>query len=206
MALLSGTDLRVDPVLAQNFVVNLIESPSGTSSLLSGIAKVAAGVVADVLLGGFSECSGLEMSMTPHEYEQGGDNGRVLRFANRVKWTNIKLSRGIASNTALWDWHAEFVRGRGRRRDGVITLLDAQMVPRAIWHFSRGLPVKFTGPTMNAGTNTIAIEQIEIAHEGIISIPGVGIGGALASGLLGGDVAGGLAGAASGAAGLAGSL
>lgn len=171
MALLSQTGLRLDPVLNHNFLISLIDSSSDLGSLVST-------AVFDVYAGGFMECSGIEMSMQPEEYKEGGNNGFVRKFPSRVTWTNITLKKGIAASTSLWDWHYGFVEGKGKRRDGVIILLSDLHVPNNIWSFRRGLPVKYTGPAMNATQNTVAIEAIEIAHEGIYQVPFVGLGSA----------------------------
>jgi len=171
MAFLNQTGLRLDPVLNHNFLISLIDSSSNLGSLVST-------VVFDVLAGGFMECSGLEMSMQPEEHKEGGNNGRVLKFPSRVTWTNLTLKKGIAASTSLWDWHYGFVEGKGKRRDGVIILQSDLHVPNNIWSFRRGLPVKYSGPAMNATQNTVAIETIEIAHEGIYQVPLVGLGSA----------------------------
>lgn len=176
--------LRADPVLNHNFVVSLIDTSSGLDAALS----IGMSALFDVALGGFTECSGLEMTMKTEDYKEGGDNGGVRRFANRVEWSNITLKKGLGSGTALWDWHYGFVIGRGHRRDGLIALLNEMHVPNAIWLFTRGLPVKYTAPALNAMQNNVAIEAIEIAHEGVIQLPFVGL-------------ASGIAGAAAGAAG-----
>src|SRR5580765_972628 len=140
MALLSQTALRGDPLLNHNFVISLIDS----SSTLSLLGSVAMSAVFDVALGGFNECSGLEMSMQPEEYKEGGRNGTVLKFPSRVTWSNISLKKGIGSGTALWDWHYGFVEGKGKRRDGLIVLLNDLHIPKNIWYFRRGVPVKYT--------------------------------------------------------------
>jgi phage tail-like protein len=171
MALLSQTGVRLDPVLNHNFVISLIDS----SSLLGSLTMSA---IFDVALGGFNECSGLEMSMQPEEYKEGGRNGTVLKFPNRVTWSNITLKKGVGAKQGLWEWHYGFVEGKGKRRDGVIVLLTDLHLPNNIWYFQRGLPVKYTGPSMNAMQNNVAIEAIEIAHEGIYQVPFVGIGAA----------------------------
>jgi phage tail-like protein len=129
----------------------------------------------DVAVGGFSECSGLEMSLKVEEYREGGRNSTVLKFPTRVEWSNITLKKGIGG-PALWDWHYGFVEGQGKRRDGIIALLTDLRVPHNIWYFRRGLPVKYTGPTLNATQNNVAIESIEIAHEGIYQLPLVSLG------------------------------
>jgi phage tail-like protein len=181
MALLSGLGGRIDPLLNHHFVVSLID----TSSSLALIGSLARSSILDVAVGGFSEMSGLELSMQPEEYKEGGRNGAVLKFPNRVTWSNLTLKRGIGIGTALWDWHYGFVTGEGKRRDGMIVLLDEKKEPGRIWYFRRGLPVKYTGPTLNATQNNVAIESVEIAHEGIYQVGGLGIAGAAASALAG---------------------
>jgi len=156
-----------NPLLNHNFVISLIDS---ASTLGSGSISQAA--IFDVAVGGFSEVTGLEISMQADEFKEGGNNGFIHKFPARVTWSNIVLKKGIGTSTALWDWQYEFAVGRGRRRDGVIMLLtDFQQTPNNIWHFRRGLPVKYTGPAMNAAQSSVAIESIEIAHEGIVQIP-----------------------------------
>ena len=153
-----------NPLLSHNFVISLIDNPSSLGSL----AKSA---IFDLAVGGFSECSGLEMSMQPEEFKEGGNNGFIHKFPTRVTWSNITLKKGIGTSMALWDWHYGFAVGKGKRRDGVITLLTDLQVPNNVWYFRRGLPVKYTGPSMNATQNNVAIEAIEITHEGIYQVP-----------------------------------
>jgi len=169
MALLSGTPLRSDPVLGRNFMISLVD----TSSTMALLGSAALSAIFDAALGGFSECSGLEMSLKTEDYREGGNNGAVLHFPSRVEWGNITLKKGVAGS-GLWDWHFGFVEGRGKRRDGVIALLNAQMLPVNIWHFRRGLPIKYGGPSLNAAQSGVAIESIEIAHEGLYQVPFVG--------------------------------
>lgn len=172
MSMISKTALRGDPVLNHNFVISLLDSSAGSG--LPG--EVTLSAVFDVVAGGFSECSGLETSMKVEEFNEGGRNGEVLKFAGRISWTNITLKKGIGSSTALWDWYYGFVEGRGKRRDGVIILLNELKVPNNIWHFRKGIPVKYTGPSLNATQNSVSIEAIEIAHEGLFQAPGIGVG------------------------------
>lgn len=197
MALLSQTALRNDPVLNHNFVISLLD----TSSALAIVGSALLSGLLDVALGGFSECQGLEASMKVEEYNEGGNNACVLKFPGRVSWTNITLKRGVATNAELWNWSYGFVQGRGKRRDGVIALLNEQMLPANIWYFRRGLPLKYSGPQMNATQNNVAIESIEIAHEGLLQLPFAGLAGALGSAVGGGGVGGFVSGVASGTAG-----
>ncbi len=181
MALLNALGLRADPLLSHNFVIGLLD----TSSDLALARSIALATITDVAVGGFSECTGLEMSLDIKDYEEGGNNGIVLKFPTRVKWANITLKKGVGTGTALWDWHYGFVEGQGKRRDGVIVLLDELHVPNHIWYFRKGLPLKYTGPSFNASQNNVAIESIEIAHEGIYQAPYLGYAAAAVGGIAG---------------------
>jgi phage tail-like protein len=161
---------RIDPLLNHNFIISLLDS----SSTLALIGSIASTTLLGNSAAGFSECSGIELTMQPEEYKEGGRNGAVLKFPSRVTWSNLTLKRGIAISTDLWDWHYGFVTGNGSRRDGTITLLDEQRQPNRIWYFSRGLPVKYSGAMLNATQNQVAVETVEIAHEGMYQVGGLG--------------------------------
>ena len=148
--------VRVDPYRAFNFLITLVDSGAGSGPPQKSQAS-----------GGFSECTGLDISLDIEEYKEGGNNGLILRFPTRVKWSNLRLKRGIAQSDELWLWHFGFVGGQVARRDGVVTLQDEQQNSVKSWSFTRGLPVKWTGPSLNASQNQIAIEELEIAHEGL---------------------------------------
>src|SRR5258708_3915716 len=110
MAVAGEVGLRLDPLLAHNFLITLIDT---TSSLAMSVLSTA---VFDVALGGFTECTGLEMSLDVEEYREGGRNGESLQFPKGVRWSKITLKKGIGAGTALWDWHYGFVTGTGKRR------------------------------------------------------------------------------------------
>lgn len=177
MALALGIPgLRSDPVRTYNFLITLVDATSAMATLGSAVDNI--------VLGGFTECSGLEMELETETYNEGGNNGRALNFPTRVKWSHIHLKRGAALSMELWKWHYAFVEGKGKRRDGLIVLQDDLHVPVQVWAFSRGLPVKWTGPSMNASQSQVGIEELEIAHEGLRShTPGSILGG-IVEGLL----------------------
>lgn len=154
---------RIDPVLGFNFLVTFVESGSTLATTPYDITSSP--------WGGFSECSGLETTLDVEEYREGGNNGAVLKFPTRVTWANLRFRRGLAISHLLWDWHYAYVQGAGRRKDGIIILQDETHSPVQVWQFFRGLPVKWTGPSMNAAQNQVAIEELEIAHEGIKLAP-----------------------------------
>ena len=126
--------------------------------------------------GAFAECSGLQLEADVREFLEGGRNDGVVRRVGRVKLVPIVLKRGMFSpgpndgaDTALWDWITSMISGSGvRRYNGEIVLLNpALTLAHATWTFERGLPVKVVGPTLNAKTGDIAIEELHIAHEGL---------------------------------------
>jgi phage tail-like protein len=186
MTALGVVGIRLDPLMGYNFLVSLLD----TSSTLATLESAALSAVTDVALGGFSECTGLDTTLETEEYREGGRNGTTLRFPTRVTWAPIVLKRGMGAGSELWDWHHGFARGEGKRRDGVITLLNDLHLPSHIWYFRRGLPARYTGPALNAGQSAVAIESIEVVHEGIYQVPYIGFGAAAAAGaasaLLGG--------------------
>lgn len=155
---MSITGMRDDPFRAFNFYISLTESAGLLQKAIFGTEQVAAG--------GFSECSGLEANMTVEEYVEGGLNGYVHKFMTRMTYANIVLKRGMSFSNELWQWHADFINGEGKRMDGVIVLQNEIGLPVRSWKFVRGLPVKMTGPTLNAAQSAVAIESLEIIHEG----------------------------------------
>jgi phage tail-like protein len=167
------------PVTGYNFSVQLIDTSLPGTALIATLAPPPAG--------GFSECLGLESTMQVEEYREGGRNDGVLKFPGRIGGANIKLKRGVGLSTDFWDWHQAYLNGTGKRRDGVIELLDDTASVVASWRFRRGLPVHWIGPNLVAGQSTVAIEELEIAHEGL-SVQTLGVIGALANtiGSLGG--------------------
>ena len=151
----------LDPVRSFNFLVALVDSSqTGVLAALRNIASIA--------LGGFSECSGLEGTLQVYDHPEGGGNDTTLHFPTRMSWSNIRLRRGVTLSDELWNWHYDFVQGRGRRRDGIIVLENELRMPIKVWQFSRGIPTKWTGPALDAAQSRVAIEELEITHEGLL--------------------------------------
>jgi len=100
------------------------------------------------------------------EYREGNErhlNVRKLRGLNKVP--NIVLKRGITPDTQLYEWYRLILNGTDARRDGAVTLTneDQQAVHR--WAFKAGWICKWEGPNLNATSNDVAIETIEICVE-----------------------------------------
>jgi phage tail-like protein len=164
--------VRFDPFPAFNFHITLIDTSSTLATARTAINFVAAG--------GFSECSGLEGTLQVEEYPEGGENRFVHKFPTRMTYSNIVLKRGAGFTEELWNWHFDYVNGKGKRRDGLIILRNELQIAVKLWIFKRGLPLKWTGPTLNAGQSAVAIETLEIMHEGLELVSPGTVGAAIA--------------------------
>lgn len=160
----SLTGIRLDPPLNHNFLVMIVD----TSTPGAFLASAAFSLAGDVLFGGFSECSGLDMTMQAEKLHEGGLNNTEHRFPTRITWENLTLKRGVSRlSQSGWDWLYDFGEGKVKRKDGLIILMDDHHLPHNVWTFKRGLPVKFQGPPMKGVASEVAIESLEIAHEGL---------------------------------------
>jgi|SRR5579864_504312 len=152
--------LRIDPLSTFNFYITLIDNSNLLGTLITAVLNYA--------VAGFSECSGLDATIEITDYREGGVNGYVHKFAGRTSYTNLTLKHGVIYlYDDLWTWHHDWVQGAGNRKDGLIVLLDESRKPAKVWKFKRAIPTKWVGPSMNAAQSNVAIESLEIAHEGL---------------------------------------
>ena len=137
-------DLK-DPAGSYNFLVEI-----------DGITRAA-----------FRECTGLESTVETVEYREGGGNLTTRKLPGRTSFGNITLRWGITDDRELYDWHREVVDGATERRNGSIVLLNRRGEEIRRWNFERAWPPRYQGPEFNAEGNEIAIETLELAHEGL---------------------------------------
>jgi phage tail-like protein len=152
--------LRIDPLGVFNFYLTLLDTSNVIGTLITAAIsyKVA----------GFSECSGIEATLEVFEYKEGGLNDHVHKFPTRASFANITLKHGVIYlYDDLWSWHNDWVLGQGKRKDGLIVMLDESRMPAKIWRFKQGIPMKWVGPALNANQSAVAIESLEISHEGL---------------------------------------
>jgi phage tail-like protein len=117
-------------------------------------------------IGWFSECSGLAVEYEVMEYQEGGENTFVHRLRGRAKYPNLVLKRGVTYESALLDWFLD-CQTQAKRAQIDVTLLGPGKAYVRSWSFWDAFPVKWTGPTLNAGSSSIATETLEIAHHGL---------------------------------------
>jgi phage tail-like protein len=110
----------------------------------------------------FKSCTGLSAQVDTMPYTEGGVTAFTRVVMNTMKWSNIVLSQGFTGDMNLFSWITTPFR-----TDGTIVALGPGMKPVASWQFTKGYPVNWKGPDLDATKNEIAIETIEIAHEGL---------------------------------------
>mgnify|MGYP003519606601 FL=1 len=142
---MARTGERVDPYRAFNFRVEL----------------------EGLVTGGFSKCSGLQVEIETKEVREGGVNDYIDHFGGRVKHVPLVLERGLCDIDGLWAWYQDAARGRVKRKNGTIHLLDAFQSPVMHWDFKQAWPTKWTGPELRADANAVAFESIELVHRGL---------------------------------------
>jgi phage tail-like protein len=148
---MAATAERIDPYRSFNFRLTIDSIPYGA----------------------FSECSGLTADGDAVDYREGTDlQPNVRKLVGLRKYTNIVLKRGYTGSEqdkSLWAWHTEIVNGIIKRRNVTITLLDDTRQKEVMaWHIENAWLNKIEGPSFKASGNEVAIESVEIVHEGMV--------------------------------------
>jgi phage tail-like protein len=119
---------------------------------------------------GFSEVSGLTQENQPIEYRDGSFlEYSPIKMPGLRKFNNVTLKRGIVkSDNDFANWLSTVKLNTVERRDLVISLLNEEHQPVMVWKVHNAFPIKVEGPGLKATGNEVAIESIEIAHEGLV--------------------------------------
>ncbi|MFN6945486.1 MAG: phage tail protein [Cytophagaceae bacterium] len=117
---------------------------------------------------GFQEVTGLTMETQFIEYRAGNDPMYVTsKLPGLKKHGTLTLKKGIfRGDDSFWEWFTDVQTNSDRRETITIKLLDEEQNPVVVWTVNRAFPVKISGPDLKADANEVAIESIEIAHEG----------------------------------------
>ena len=120
--------------------------------------------------GAFREVGGLDSETEVIEHRVTGKGGNLIvhKVPGALKWSNITLKRGITDSMDMWQWRKVVEEGNmpEARKNGTITMYNQKGDPIARWNFINAWPSKLTGPSANAANNEVAIEELEITHEG----------------------------------------
>ena len=120
--------------------------------------------------GGFSEVTGFDASIDVIEYREGDMTQTPLKIPGLKKYGNITLKQGLVDSMVLYEWMPAGLEGDVERKTLTITLLDIAGSPAASWQIINAWPVKYTAPDFNATSSEVAIESLEIAHEGMTRV------------------------------------
>lgn len=117
---------------------------------------------------GFSECSGLNAETTPIEYREGNESLTARKLPGLIKYGNVTLKHGITQDLETYNWFKSVADGAVDRKQTMsVILLDEQRSEVVRWNLLQAWPCKYVAPDMKADGNEIAIESVEICHEGL---------------------------------------
>lgn len=120
--------------------------------------------------GGFSEASGFDASIDVIEYREGDMIQTPMKLPGLKKYGNITLKQGVADSMVMYEWMIAGVEGEVERKTITITILDETETATSSWQVINAWPAKYTAPDFNALASEVAIESIEIAHEGMTRV------------------------------------
>jgi len=118
---------------------------------------------------GFSEVAGLTQENQAIEYRDGSfPEYSSIKMPGLRKFTNVTLKRGVVKgDNQFFKWLSTVKLNTVERRDLIVSLLNEEHQPVMVWKVMRAFPVKVEGPGLKATGNEVAIESIELAHEGL---------------------------------------
>ncbi|MCP4368469.1 MAG: phage tail protein [Deltaproteobacteria bacterium] len=136
--------MRIDPLSSFNFLVEI-----------EGVTSA-----------GFQEVNLSDNENDITEYREGNEDITVRKLPGLKKFSNVTLKRGLTTDKALWDWRKKVMDGQVERQNVSIILLDENRNERVRWNIINAWPSKWTGPELKAPASEIAIETLELCHEG----------------------------------------
>lgn len=117
----------------------------------------------------FEEVSGLDVEAQPIEYRHGDSPVyATIKMPGLKKFSNVTMKKGVfKGDNKFWDWFNKIKMNTIQRVPVTISLLDESGKPTMVWTLANAWPTKITGTDLKAQGNEVAIETIEIAHEGL---------------------------------------
>jgi phage tail-like protein len=117
---------------------------------------------------GFKGATGLDASTAATKYREGTDATLASRqVPGLLTMSNITLTRGVTDDRSLWDWREGVMKGNTQRRNISIVLRDDQGNEKIRWNLRDCWPIKWAGPSFDATADAVAIETLELVHEGL---------------------------------------
>ena len=140
-----------------------------SDTAMLGLSMRFAVVVDGVDLGGWATCAGLAVTFNLVERTEGGVNDRTVWLPGRIKYPKVTLTRAMTApdSAKVMKWLSSMI-DKDRGGTAKITLFDAHNEEVSSWSLQNVLPWAWTGPTLNATSKDVAVEKLELVHEGFL--------------------------------------
>ena len=116
---------------------------------------------------GFSEATVPDSTVDVIEYREGNETTTVRKLPGLTKYGNLTLKWGITDSMDLYNWHRAVTQGQIERKNISVIVIDEAGNDKARWNFFQAWPTKYDAPDLTAKGNDVAIETLEIVHEGM---------------------------------------
>ena len=123
-----------------------------------------------IVQAGFSEASIPDTTQEPIEYREGNQTPTVRKLPGLIKYGNLTLKWGITDSLDLYEWRKMVEQGKTKdaRRNLAVILMDEEGNTASRWEFAEAWPSKYDAPDLDGKGNDIAVETLEIVHEGML--------------------------------------
>jgi phage tail-like protein len=116
----------------------------------------------------FSECSGLGVKIKREAIFEGGVNDQQRILVGQAEFSDITLKRGITDDFTFWNWISQLLgQSPNQRRNINILLFNQAGETMQCWTLIGAIPISWKAPTLQASGNSVAIEELAIAYEGL---------------------------------------
>jgi phage tail-like protein len=119
-----------------------------------------------LVVAAFTDVGGMDTTVEVTEFAEGGDR-TSKKLPGKVKYSNVTLKYGLTDDRQLYDWLLQAAKGNIQRKSGSIVVLDLQGNEKVRWNFHDAWPTSWKGAALAAKGNEYAIEELDLAHEGI---------------------------------------
>jgi phage tail-like protein len=122
-----------------------------------------------IVQAGFSECTIPDTTSDVIDYREGNEQPSARKLPGLTKWGNITLKWGATDSLDLYNWRKLVEQGKMKdaRRKVTVILQDEEGNNAARWEFVDAWPSKYDAPDVTAKGNDVAVESLEIVHEGM---------------------------------------
>ena len=120
-----------------------------------------------ITVAGFSEVTGLNQESNVIDYREGQEGITPRKLSGLNKFNNVTLKRGISPDLSVYNWRKTVTDGDIERRNASIVLHNEKHEEVVRWNLVNAWPSKYVGPDLKANANEVAIESIELTHEGV---------------------------------------